>query len=117
MTRRVATTSSHIYIIYPDKYTMVSDDAWSACYAAGCISEDMLATGMIPPALLAELTDEQGHIEELERAIKEAIDFNAQDAFYKNGNPKPIYFTAKLGKMVNNEPLMKAWLNLQNGAA
>jgi hypothetical protein len=115
MTRRVATLSSHIYLIEPNKYTNVPDKDWSACYAAGCISEDMLNTGLIPASLLTELVEEQGHIEELEIAIKEAIRDNAQDAFYKNGDPKPPYFTIKLGKNVTKEYLMKAWSNLQNG--
>jgi len=115
MTRRVAMLSSHVYLIEPHKYTNIPEDAWSACYAAGCISEDMLNTGMIPPALLAGLVEEQGLVLELECAIEDAMKENAGEAFYKNGDPKPPYFSVKLGKVVTKEYLMKAWLNLQNG--
>lgn len=117
MTRRVALLSGHVYTILPDSYTALPEFAWSEAYSAGCISEDMAAGSVIPPSLLKELQEEAGLIEELEIAIKEAVEVNAQDAFNKSkGDPIAAYFVNKLGKPVKREYLMKAWNNITNGA-
>lgn len=113
MVRRVALLSGHIYEV-GQEYVTLPEFAWSEAYSKGCISEEMLVGQNIPAVLLESLSNEAGEIEELELAIKEAIDVNAQDAFLKSGDPRTTYFSHKLGKQVNKELLYRAWFNVQN---
>lgn len=114
-TRRIALTTGHIYLIGPE-WSPLPDFAWTEAYAAGCISEDMNATG-IPSEVLRTLSDEAALLDEVKAVIQEAIDDSVAEAFFKtSGAIKPAYVRNKLSRPELPIPLVeKAWAKIQLG--
>lgn len=112
--RRVALLSGHIYEV-GFEWQLLPEFAWSAAYAAGCVSEDMSVNNNIPAELLKALSDEAGEMEAIKTAILEAIEFSVHNAFKKDGSPNLLYLSNKLNHRVDHGLVDKVWFRIQNG--
>ncbi len=112
--RYVALTSGHCWRI-AGEWVSIPEFAWQDCYAAGCISEDILR------GLMAEekgdvdsLTQKKVNNEEEIRAILlNWMEENKMENFTTNGSPKLKPLSEELGRKADRGIVDGIWFKIQ----
>lgn len=112
--RYVSMTNGHTFRIGAE-WVSVPEFAWQECYAAGCISEDILK-GMMADMQASPKVQESISKEEKIRAIlNNWVEENKIDNFNNNGTPKLAPLNSELGYRVEKGLVHEIWFKLQEG--
>ena len=111
----ISLTSGHTFRINKN-WQSIPDWAWMDCYAAGCISEDMinnLASDDINPEVLSKLQTTAQRKDDIKRAIIRWYNENQLDKFDVRGAPKVRELTEEVGFRVGKNERDEVWYKLQ----
>jgi hypothetical protein len=114
-TKRVALLSGHTYLI-GTKWQMIPEFAWSACYAAGCASEEMFNAvdrGETLASLVNHNTMTSNVNEQLQDLFTSWIENNEEEHFDSRGVPKLAHVKAAIGPFITKNTMLFAWETLE----
>ena len=117
--RRIALLSGHVYLI-SSEWIRVPEFAWKDCYAAGCMSEDMIAKSTYldeaEAGVVEQLNNKARQKVEMEALFKGWVVENITDNFDTKGRPKIIPTSEFMGFRVPNKLRDEVWFDMvENG--
>ncbi len=110
--RYVALTSGHTFRI-AGEWVNIPEFAWQDCYAAGCISEDILKGMMVEAEASPVVQKIINKEEEIRAVLKRWIEDNEVDNFTTNGSPKITKLNTELGWRSERGVVTKIWFEIQ----
>jgi len=110
--KRIALTSGHVYLIGRE-WIKIPEFAWSDCYAAGCHSEDMFTSKMIPEVVANTMGTVAQRKNTIRGILERWIEENDQSKFNKAGNPNTVQLQKEIPFKVTKAETMEVWYKLQ----
>jgi len=117
--RRIALLSGHVYLIGPD-WQNIPEFAWKDCYAAGCMSDDMITKAVYinkeESGVVERLNNKAHQKVEMEALFKGWVVENKLENFDAKGKPKMIPTSEYMGFRVPNKLRDEVWFDMvKNG--
>ena len=112
--RYIAMTNGHCFRI-AGEWVDVPEWAWSECYAAGCISEDILKGLVAEAAVDPRVSKDVDRREQIKATLKRWVADNEVDKFTAGGKPKLKDLNEELGWVTSKGIVYEIWFNIQEG--
>lgn len=112
---RIALTSGHVWLIGRE-WIKIPEFAWSACYAGGCISEDMFTNSVIkdiPEAVVKSLSTSAQHKDLIREVLLGWVENNRMDNFRNDGNPNMVRLSSDLPFTPQKGMVAEVWSKIQ----
>lgn len=111
----IALTSGHAFRI-GNEWRMIPEFAWTACYAGGCISKDMIentATSVVNEVILDSITKVATRKNDIRGIIKRWYNDNEKNKFTVDGNPHLRELASELGYRPIRGEVNEVWRSLK----
>jgi hypothetical protein len=108
----IAMTNGHTFRIGAE-WVLIPEFAWQACYAAGCISEDILKGMMADLQAAPEVQKRINKDSDIRSILKGWIEENKLENFNTNGTPKINPLNEELGWRADRAVVNRIWFEIQ----